>query len=141
MRNKTLVESSEQLLNFLASQNGDTELEIHRLPGAATFPALPSTLKKLAVIGCKSLLELPALPESLDELYIADCPQLKALPAFSEGLSYVHLVDMPELSNLPVFPESLRIFVSVECRGLHKDAEERKLRIVTATMIAWRRGQ
>lgn len=139
MANKTLVESSEQLQNYLGSQNQDTELEVHRLPGATHMPALPSTLRKLAVIGCTSLLELPVLPASLDELYVADCPNLKALPELTEGLDYVHLVNLPELSSLPDLPKSLRIFVSVECRGLHKDAEERKLRIVTTTLIAWRR--
>ena len=133
------VVSIEQVQDFLSSLNADTELEIHRLPSGVRIPALPSTLKKLAVIGCASLVELPTLPASLEELYIADCPALHVLPELTEGLTYVHLVNLPTLSRLPTFPESLRIFISVDCRGLHKDAEERKLRIVTTTLIAWRR--
>ncbi|MBA3857664.1 MAG: hypothetical protein C0507_12215 [Cyanobacteria bacterium PR.3.49] len=133
------VVSIEQVQDFLNSQSADTELEIHRLPKGTHLPELPSTLKKLAVIGCASLIELPALPPSLDELYIADCPELTALPELTQGLTYVHLVNLPRLSSLPNFPESLRIFLSVDCRGLHKDAEERKLRLVTTTLIAWRR--
>ncbi|KAF7153586.1 hypothetical protein RHSIM_Rhsim01G0058700 [Rhododendron simsii] len=101
------IQGCPQLISLFAGDDLKSlqELSISQCPRLISFLVLPSTLKKLRIIGCYELVSLPDLTllNNLEKLYLLSCP---SLPYLSSG------------SGLPPTLKKLKVNSCAELKSL-----------------------